>query len=459
MNRTGKIFLLDDDKLISSMLARSLESEGHRVHKETTTVDIFNKIDSYSPDILLLDIKLPDMNGIEILKELMRSKNKTQVVMLTSDDTAETSVKAMKLGAVDYITKPFDIDEVKIVLQSILEKEKLKDEVGYYRERYAEKFGKTIIGKSKALQDVLSVVNDVAKANVSTVLFTGESGTGKEIFARHFHNEMYKQRNESAPFVWVNCAALPEALLETELFGYVKGAFTDAKADKKGLFELADGGSILLDEIGEMKLDLQSKLLRVLEERTIRRIAGNEDIPIDVNVIATTNQDLKQGVEMKNFRLDLFYRLNTFCVHLPPLRDREDDVLDLANHFLTQFAQKYNKKNVKMFSRQAEDILRSYSWPGNVRELRNIIERVVVLKNTETIEPEHLPAEIVNGQGIDIFNHNNRFVLPDNGINLEELEKDLIDQALQKTNNNKAQAAKLLGMSYDSLRYHVKKMV
>jgi DNA-binding NtrC family response regulator len=451
----GKIFLLEDDELINTMLTRVLKKEGYRVRAETAPDDIINKIESWSPDILLLDIQLPGKDGMKILKELMGRKTELQVVMLTADDTAETAVKAMKLGAADYLTKPFNMDEVSVVIQKILEKVNLKKEVGYFRSLYSEEFDQRIIGKSKAIKTLMSEINQVAHAGVSTVLITGDSGTGKELVARQIHQKMY--RNAYASFIRVNCAALPETLLEAELFGYVKGAFTDAKKDKTGLFELADGGCLLLDEIGEMKPDLQSKLLRVLEDRKIRAIGGKTEVSVDVTVIATTNRNLTEEVEKGNFRLDLFYRLNTFCLHIVPLKERQEDIPVLARHFLTLFSAKYNKKDLKDFSPEAEEMMRVYSWPGNVRELKNVVERIVVLKEAPVILPEHLPAEIVSHPQTKDQPASGRFTLPESGFSLNDLERDLIIQALKRSNNNKTLAAKLLNMSYDSLRYQIKK--
>lgn len=453
--RKHKIFLVDDDELITTMLTRALEKEGYTVRTETHTNKIVNKIRAWSPDILLLDVRLPDISGIDILMELMNADATIPVVMLTADDTAETSVRAMKLGAADYLTKPFNMDEVKIVIRNILESVKLKEEVGYLKKRYSEEIDTNFIGEDGAIKKLILEVEQVAKAGVSTILITGESGTGKELLARYIYNVMYQ--DGYPPFIRVNCSALPETLLETELFGYFKGAFTDAKKDKKGLFELSDRGCILLDEIGEMQLGLQSKLLRVLEERKIRRVGGKDEIPVVVTVIATTNQDLARKVEEDSFRLDLFYRLNTFNLHIVPLRNRKEDIPLLARHFLSLFTKKYNKKDLKGLSREADELLRAYPWPGNVRELKNVIERIVVLKCTDEILPEHLPFEIMNQSESASKGFADRFILPDSGIVLDDVEKDLIEQALQKSQNNKTLAAKLLGISYDTLRYQIKK--
>ncbi|MEW6409814.1 MAG: sigma-54 dependent transcriptional regulator [Nitrospirota bacterium] len=455
MRDKARVFLIDDDELIALMLSKSLKNEGYEVHAETNTFNnIVSKIKSWSPDVVLLDIRLPEQSGIDILKEIRSSELNTQVVMLTSDDTAETAVKCMKLGAVDYLTKPFNMDEVKIVISNIIEKERLKQEINYLRRVYCELFEKDIIGESGVITELKANMEKIAHARVPSILITGESGTGKELVARCIHRIMNEWcASRCAPFIAINCTALPETLLESELFGYEKGAFTDAKTEKKGIFELANGGTILLDEIGDMKPNLQSKLLRVLEERTIRRIGGHEEIPIDVTVMATSNRDLSDEVEKGEFRIDLFYRLNTFSLHILPLRDRREDIPILAKYFLVHFTTKYDNKTLKGISPTAEKLLVSYNWPGNVRELRNVIERIVVLENSEFILPEHLPKEIISPSHLS----NHRFILPDTGLSLDKLEKELIQQALEKAKNNKSLAAKLLNISYDSLRYQIKK--
>ena len=417
-----------------------------------------SKIKSWSPAVVLLDIRIADKSGIDVLKDIVDQAITTQVVMLTADDTAETAVKAMKLGAADYLTKPFNVDEVTIVLNNIIEKGTLKKEVDYLRKVQSEVIEKEIIGRSAEVQEIKSKIEMMGDAAISNILITGESGTGKELFARYAHRMIRDEgRSGFAPFIKLNCAALPETLMESELFGYEKGSFTDARSDKKGLFEMAEGGSILLDEIGEMKLSLQGKLLRVLEERTVRPIGGSEEIPIDVTVIATTNRNLKDAVEKGEFRMDLFYRLNTFYLLVPPLRDRKDDIPLLAHHYLSQFATRFKKKTVKSLVPETEELLKSYPWPGNIRELRNLVERLVVLESAEVILPEHLPNWLMGPSSAIRHAPDGKFTLPENGISLDELEKDLILQALERTKNNKAQAAKLLKISYDTLRYQVKK--
>ncbi|MEJ2169229.1 MAG: sigma-54 dependent transcriptional regulator [Desulfobacterales bacterium] len=458
MKNKGKVFLLDDEELIVAVLSKALRKEGYEIVAETETGGIVDKIKSCNPDLLLMDIRMPDRDGIDILKELKEDGLTAPVVMLTADDTAETAVRAMKLGASDYLTKPFNTDEVKIVIRNIIEKENLRQEVDYLRKAYSEVMDREMVGESSVIRELEGKIQKIARARVSNILVTGESGTGKELVARRIHKLMFNADNSwDAPFISVNCAAMPESLLESQLFGYEKGAFTDAKSDKKGLFEMAKGGAILLDEIGDMKPDLQSKLLRVLEERKIRRIGGKGEIAVEAAVIATTNRNLSEAVSKGEFRKDLFFRLTTFYLHVLPLRERQDDIPLLANYFLAHFAKKYNKKIIKGFTPQADELMINYAWPGNIRELKNLVERLVVLEDAEVIAPEHMPKWIFGDTLGAKQPAGDKISLPDAGISLEQVEKDLIRQALEKSNYNKTLAAKLLDITYDTLRYQVKK--
>ena len=458
MKANERIFVVDDDELIGSMLSRTLRSSGYDVRVETGADGIVGKIKAWFPDIVFLDNNLPGRSGLDILRELVEQKIATQVVMLTADDTAETAVKAMKLGAADYLTKPFNVEEVKILLRNIIERVQLAREVDYLRKVHAESFDREMIGGSRVMKELEVTVGKLAAARVASLLITGESGTGKELLARYFHSMLHvPSEPRRLPYIAVNCAALPENLLESELFGYEKGSFTDAKTDKKGVFELANGGVILLDEVGEMQPALQSKLLRILEERQVRHVGGSENIPIDITVIATTNRDLADEVRKGSFRSDLFYRLNSFHITMPSLRDRKDDILLLARHFVSFFARKYNKKGISSFSAGAEKILLAYQWPGNIRELKNCVERLVVLGSEGEILAEHLPPTLTGRLPAADRTGEGRFLLPDAGIALEDLERDIILQALEKTGRNKTQAAKLLNITYDTLRYQVKK--
>lgn len=463
MKIKGRIFLLDDDELIVTMLSRALKNEGFETQVQTNSDDIIEKMEAWHPDLMLLDINLgEDRNGLDILTEIMENELDTQVVMLTGDDTADSAIRAMKIGAADYLTKPFNVDEVIMVIKGVLEKSKLQDEVRYLRKSRMDYAHHEMVGESQVVKDLIENAKQIATAGVPTILITGESGTGKEVLARYMHHWLHQERGENTedvPYIAVNCAALPDNLIESELFGHTKWAFTDAKMDKKGMFELADGGTILLDEIGEMRADLQSKFLRVLEDRKVRRLGGKVDLSVDVTVIATTNRDLKQAVADKGFREDLFFRLSTFSMHLPPLRDRREDISLLAQYFLQHFSQQYTKKDVRGLTAEAEKRFIEYSWPGNVRELKNVIERCVVLANTELIGIEHLPLELSAERDLPFVERrkNPRLILPEKGISLDDVEKDLIRQALNRADNNQTKAAKLLNMSYDTLRYQIKK--
>jgi DNA-binding NtrC family response regulator len=457
MKSAGRVYLVDDDELILAMLSRTLEKEGYEIRTETGETEFIDKIAAWHPDVVLLDINLPGQNGMDTLKTLKNDAPNIEVIMLTADDTAETAVKAMKIGAWDYLTKPFNMDEVKIVIGNAIENIKLKKELEYLRKISSSFFENDFLGVSKAKRELKEKVERIAEAHVSSILITGESGVGKDVIARNIHRMMHGTAvSSSIPFIAVNCSALPDTLLESELFGYEKGAFTDARKSKKGLFEVAAGGTLLLDELGEMKLSLQSKLLRVLEERMVRRIGGQEEIPVDVTVIATTNKNLSAAVERGEFRMDLYYRLNAFSLDVPPLRERREDIPVLAGHFLTAFTKEYNK-SIAGFSTEAENLLIAYPWPGNVRELKNVIQGMVVLQNTKVIMSEHLPLELRGSAMPEEQRRQERFVLPAAGISLDAFEKDLIVQALERADHNKTRAAKLLSVSYDSFRYQLKK--
>ncbi len=461
MIKKGRIFLLDDDELIISMLARALHKDGYETHILTSSHQAVETICAWQPDALLLDIDLGGgPNGLEVLAELQEEEIDFPVVMLTADDSAESAIRAMRFGAADYLNKPFNVDEVKIVLEKLLATSRLKQEVRYLKESTSATLGRTFIGDSAPIKKLLGNAKKMAEAGVQSVLITGKSGTGKEVLARNVHHWRFGAQKDfdSVPYIAINCTALPESLIEGELFGHVKGAFTDAKADKKGVFELADGGTLLLDEIGDMRMELQSKLLRVLEERTVRRIGGKVDLPIDITIIASTNRDLRAQVEKGDFREDLYYRLSSFSLHIPELREREDDVIVLAQHFLQHFASKYGKKPVSGISKEAEKLLKNYSWPGNVRELRNVIERCVVMEEMETFDTEHLPLDLGGRERREVERRKKfQIFLPEEGVSLEEVECELIRLALERSNGNMTKAAKLLQVSYDTLRYQAKK--
>ncbi|HUJ26436.1 MAG TPA: sigma-54 dependent transcriptional regulator [Myxococcales bacterium] len=442
----GRIFLLGDGAFAS--LSVALEAAGYEVASGLKPPEAF------AADLSLVDT---DACGLEVAGQVAE---RGPAVLLSADASAEAAVRAMKLGAVDFLGKPVDVEKAQLLIASIAEKDLLRQEVEYLRRISGDELvSPEIIGDSPAVRSVREGLQKLGRAGVTTMLVTGESGTGKELVARHIHHLLHGGARRLAPFIGVNCAALPETLIESELFGHEKGAFTDARAEKKGVFELAAGGTILLDEIGEMAWHLQAKLLRVLEERAFRRIGGHHAIPVRASVIATTNRDLEVAIKAGEFRVDLFYRLAIFSLHIPPLRERGQDVLALSRHFLASFAAKYGREPMTEVSPEAARLLLAYPWPGNVRELRNAMERIVVLEEGVQLRPEHLPKEILFLRAeMERPSGLAGPILPADGLSLDELEKSLIVQALERTKGNKTSAAKLLGMSYDALRYQVKKL-
>jgi len=451
--RKTKILVVDDEHLIRWSLEQNLKKQGYEVVSAGNGEDALRIAREEQPDLMLLDIQLPGISGLEVLEKIKEQDEEIIVIMVTAHGALETAVHAMRLGAYDYINKPFNLDEMAIVIRKALETSDLRREVQRLRGEQAKKFGSPdIIGTSRHMKNVLDMMEKVAKSDASTVLVQGESGTGKELVAKWIH---YKSARAERPFVAINCAAVPATLLESELFGHEKGAFTDAKAMKKGLFELADGGTVFLDEIGDMEMGMQAKLLRFLEERTFRRIGGTKSFSVDVRIISATNRDLLKAIEEKSFRNDLYYRLQVIPIFLPPLRERRDDILTLTNHFIETFNNEFNK-HVTGISKMAEKLLLDYNWPGNIRELKNVIERAIILGNDETLLLEHLPLEIVakassQAGGITTFK------LPPEGIDIEEVEKELIRQALEISEWNQSKAAKKLNLGIDAFRYRMKK--
>jgi DNA-binding NtrC family response regulator len=414
--------------------------------------DALKLVRDEQPDLVLLDIQLPGINGLEVLEKIKEIDEEIVVVMVTAHGGLETAVNAMRMGAYDYINKPFNLDEMAIVIKKALETSDLRREVAQLRSEH-KKFGPPkIIGASKHMKNVLEIMGKVAKSEASTVLIQGESGTGKELVAKWVH---YESSRADKPFIAINCAAVPSTLLESELFGHEKGAFTDAKATKKGLFEVADGGTIFLDEIGDMEMGMQAKLLRFLEDRTFRRIGGAKVISVDVRIVSATNKDLLKAIDEKVFRNDLYYRLQVIPIFLPPLRERKDDILTLANYFIENFNKEFHK-HVQGISSMAEKLLQEYHWPGNIRELKNVIERAIILGNDNTLLLEHLPLEIV-AQASSVNNPMTIFKLPPQGVDIEEVEKELIRQALDITDSNQSRAAKMLNLGIDAFRYRMKK--
>jgi DNA-binding NtrC family response regulator len=454
----GRILIIDDEKFITSSIIQHLGKEGHEVLNAETGEDGLELFKSESPDIVLLDIQLPGIDGIKTL-ELLKDINKDVIViMITAYGDIETAVSAIKLGAYDFVEKPFELDKLSILIKKALETAHLKKEVHFLREEQYEKYSfDRIIGVSAVHKEVLQLAKKIAESDANINLIQGESGTGKSLLARAIH---YGSSRTNKPFVEVTCTAIPETLIESELFGYEKGAFTDAKTSKKGLFELADGGTIYLDEIGDMKPSTQAKFLKVIEDKTFRRLGSLKDLKVDVRIIATTNRKLKEEVRNKNFREDLYYRLNVIPIELPPLRKRLEDIMPVALHFLNILRKEF-KKEITGISKEAEDLLVHYNWPGNVRELRNVIERVFILEKQGLILPQHLPLELNSTLSTPdpetLAAQGSQFDLPLKGISIEEVEKDFITQALQITNGNQTKAAKLLNISRDALRYRLQK--
>jgi two-component system, NtrC family, response regulator AtoC len=448
-----KILVIDDDKLIRLVLEQHLAKEGY----EVVTADSAEKglaiINDEVPDLILLDNGLPEMTGLELLETLNIPVRGLMVVMITAYGLVETAVKALKLGAYDYISKPVNLEEITFVIRKALEAGSLRSQVKQLQGKVD-----TIIGETEQMARVKSLILRIAKSDATTVLIQGESGTGKELVAKAIH---YSSARADKLFMAINCAALPVTLLETELMGHEKGAFTDAKASKKGLFELANGGTLFLDEIGDMDLSMQAKLLRVLEEKTFRRVGGVKDIKIDVRVISATNQDLSTAMNVGKFRRDLFYRLQVVPVTLPPLRERGRDVLLLARHFMEHFNRECHK-SVQGFSTETEQTLLSYGWPGNVRELKNVIERAMIFEVAKEILPEHLPQELFDAQTESVQITGSvisldSLVIPETGISIEDVEHALVKKALEMAKDNQTQAAQLLKMPRDAFRRRMKR--
>jgi two-component system response regulator PilR (NtrC family) len=452
----SKILVVDDEQSIRDFLAIMLKKDGYEAVTAGNGADALKAVQTEIFDLVITDVKMPGTDGIEVLKTIKEISPETVVIMITAFATAETAVEAMKLGAYDYIIKPFKVDELKIIINNSLEKHHLRKENILLKRQIASNAGfENFIGKSGPMQKVFSLIRQVAD-NVSTVLITGESGTGKELVAKAIYmNSSRKGR----PFVTVNCGALPETLLESELFGYMKGAFTGATSNKQGLFEAANGGTIFLDEISATTPALQVKLLRVLQEREFMRVGGTEAVKVDVHIIAASNRDLFAEVAKGTFREDLYYRLNVIPIRLPSLRERKEDIPLLVEFFL----KKYSKKDdhgtaIKKIDPAALKILIDHNWPGNVRELENAIERLVIMTPNDTIMLEHVPDTIKNvGPRSELASLD----IPDSGVDLEKLlenaEKTLLRKALEKAGGVKTEAAKLLGLSFRSFRHRLQK--
>ncbi len=442
------ILVVDDEILTLSNLKKALEREKYEVYLAETGEKALEMIDIYKPSLVLLDLMLPGISGIEVLRRIKERGGETIVIMMTAYEILEKAVEAMKIGAYDYLLKPFKINELKNTIRRALEtlslrirvQEHVKSEKGRYY------FGK-IVSVSRKMREAIETAQRIAQVDKTTVLILGESGTGKELLAKAIH---YHSPRADKAIVEINCAAIPDNLMESELFGYEAGAFTDAKKRKIGLLERADEGTVFFDEIGDMSLNIQAKLLRVLEEETFMRLGGDKKIKIDIRVIAATNRDLFQASKEGTFRPDLFYRLNVVPIRIPPLRERKEDIIPLALHFIQELNLEL-KRSFKGISKEAAVALENYPWPGNVRELRNVIERIMSLYLSDEIQMRHLPFEIKNY----VKSHEEKVIEDLIGENhfltLEELEKRYIKKVLLHTQNNKTQAAKILGIHPASL--------
>ena len=448
-----QLLVVDDERLIRWSLEQTLAKAGYEVSSASTGEVALAAVREDPPDLILLDLKLPDVDGLQVLRQIKELNPHLQVLIMTAYADVGTAVEAMKLGAYDYLPKPIDFENLAVTIRNALEASQLKRKVQLLSEKhlYPYHFDR-IVGTSRGIQEVIAMARKVARSEATTVLIEGESGTGKDLLAKAIH---YESARAEEPFMEIACTAMPETLLESELFGHERGAFTDAKTQKKGLLEVAHGGTIFLDEIGDMSGGLQAKLLRVLEERSFRRVGGTKDITVDVRVIAASNRDLRQAMESGDFRKDLYYRLQVVTITIPPLRNRRDDIPLLARHFLEYFSREF-KKRLPRLSPQAERLLVQYDWPGNVRELRNVIERAMILEDTGDLLPGHLPPEI-GGLAASAVLPAPTFQLPETGIVLEEVEREFVRQALDLTQGNQTRAARLLGLTRDELRYRVKK--
>jgi two-component system, NtrC family, response regulator AtoC len=466
---------VDDDPSIRWALAEALKSWGYAPAEAGSVAAGVAAFEAEEPNAVLLDIDLPDGSGLDALREIKARQPEAVVIMITANVVIQNTIAALRGGAYDFIGKPLNLEELRVTLRNGIEAHKLRREVKEVRRERARRFSfDQIIGDSPAVRRMLALARKVAESEVSSVLLQGESGTGKDLVAKAIH---YGSRRADGPFVAINCAAIPATLIESELFGYEKGAFTDAKARKEGLFEQAEGGTLFLDEIGELELALQAKLLRVLEEGAFRRVGGLKDLPLDTRVVAASNRDLKRESETGRFRADLYYRLSVIQIDIPPLRERGDDILLLTAYYVKQLGERLKlKRKLRGLAPETEQVFRAYSWPGNVRELRNVVERALILEDSDLITLEYLPRDLVTQVGraemaapafaalsgaahaSSTVQGAHVFALPPGGVSLEEMENSLVRQAVERSGGNQTRAAELLGISRDQLRYRLKKL-
>jgi DNA-binding NtrC family response regulator len=451
--RAARVLLVEDERLIRWALRSALEAEGLEVVEAGTVADGRAALAAADPDAVLCDVRLPDGSGLDVVRQAAADQPDVPVLVITAHGSVEDAVAAMRAGAYDYLTKPVEPAVLIPLVRRALERTELRREVRRLREEQARTVGSpVVVGRGPAVTGLLATIDKIGRSDGATVLIHGESGTGKGLVARVLHD---RSRRRNGPFVPVVCAAVPETLFESELFGHERGAFTDARARKQGLVELADGGTLFLDEIAEVPPVVQAKLLGFLEERTIRRVGGTADIPVNVRVVAASNRDLVAAVREGRFREDLWFRLQVIPLRLPPLRERREDIPLLVEHFLERLGTELGGQHAEV-SPEATAALRAYSWPGNVRELRNVLERALLLGSGRRVELEDLPPELrrAGGAGAD---GRRLLQLPADGLDFEALERDLVVQALEQAGGNQTQAARLLAMNRDQIRYRIKK--
>ncbi len=452
------ILVVDDERLVRWSLQQKLEQWGYHVSLAEDGATALGRVQLDNPDLITLDVKLPDMTGIEVLSELRGRNVSVPVIVITAFGVVDDAVRSLKLGAYDFIEKPINFEKLENAVRNALETRRLRTEIARTHEIQRTEFSvDRIVGLSNHVKEVRELIKKVAGSEASTILVQGESGTGKDLVAHAIH---FESARRDRPFFAINCAAIPETLMESELFGHEKGAFTDARTQKKGMFEMADGGTLFLDEVSEMTLGMQAKLLRVLEGQAFRRVGGVKNINVDVRVIAASNRNLEDAVRSSRFRQDLYFRLAIIPLLLLPLREHKEDIPPLLQHFIEHYNQKF-RKNIQGVTKEADELLMNYDWPGNIRELKNAIERVMILAEGNKVAAKHLPIRISEGGAMPVpmadGENDGAIHLPPGGTALYDVERELIRQALEQSRGNKTSAAKLLRITRDTLRYKVKK--